>query len=298
VAVTYHVGNILRGTTAERTGGTWTNLPVGWIFIESNGLAIYIWNGSTWDLITTKSITEILTGKTIDGQLNTLPNTNTFPSQGRSGAWYGGSQTGAGSGLFNGTIGTIVVGTGAVVGLQRDSTGLSHRWTSGGTINGIGGARIAFAFAERDYNPIIEFQLALQQTTTTRCFAGFTSSLVNPASGADPLNALSGVMVGYDSGVDANWHIYQNNATGTDSTTVAAIAAADTSAHKFAIKAVEASSKFQYAYGFTNISTATWVDINTKIPAATTGLGFQYWVEGLAATKTFQMYYIQHYQDK
>ncbi len=51
MAVTYHAGNILRGTTAERTGGTWTNLPVGWIYIESDGLAIYRWNGTTWDLV-------------------------------------------------------------------------------------------------------------------------------------------------------------------------------------------------------------------------------------------------------
>jgi hypothetical protein len=51
MAVTYHAGNILRGTTAERTGGTWTNLPAGWIYIESNGLSIYRWNGTTWDLL-------------------------------------------------------------------------------------------------------------------------------------------------------------------------------------------------------------------------------------------------------
>jgi len=51
MTITYHVGNIIRGTTADRTGGTWTNLPAGWLFIESNGLAIYRWNATTWDLI-------------------------------------------------------------------------------------------------------------------------------------------------------------------------------------------------------------------------------------------------------
>jgi len=53
MTVTYHGGDILRGTTAERTGGTWTNLPAGWIYIESDGLSIYRWNGTTWNGIST-----------------------------------------------------------------------------------------------------------------------------------------------------------------------------------------------------------------------------------------------------
>ena len=58
MTVTYHGGNILRGTTAERTGGSWTNLPDGWIFIESNGLKVYRWNTSTWDLIAGGAVTD------------------------------------------------------------------------------------------------------------------------------------------------------------------------------------------------------------------------------------------------
>src|ERR1043165_5585695 len=58
MTITYHAGNILRGTTAERTGGTWTNLPDGWIFIESNGLKVYRWNTSTWDLIAGGAVTD------------------------------------------------------------------------------------------------------------------------------------------------------------------------------------------------------------------------------------------------
>ncbi len=59
MTITYHGGNILRGTTAERTGGTWTTLPDGWIFIESNGLKVYRWNTSTWDLLTSTVITDL-----------------------------------------------------------------------------------------------------------------------------------------------------------------------------------------------------------------------------------------------
>ena len=39
---------IMSGTTAERTGGTWTNYPAGWLYVESDGLAIYRWTGSAW----------------------------------------------------------------------------------------------------------------------------------------------------------------------------------------------------------------------------------------------------------
>jgi hypothetical protein len=51
MVVTYHGGNILRGTSAERTGGTWTNLQAGYIYIESDTFAIYYWNGTTWNAV-------------------------------------------------------------------------------------------------------------------------------------------------------------------------------------------------------------------------------------------------------
>jgi len=49
--VQYHGGDIIRGTTAERTGGTWTTLPVGYLFIETNTMDGYYWNGTTWTKI-------------------------------------------------------------------------------------------------------------------------------------------------------------------------------------------------------------------------------------------------------
>jgi len=102
----------------------------------------------------------------------------------------------------------------------------------------------------------------------------------------------------YDSGVDANWHICQNDGSASsDNTTIATVAAADTNAHTFAIRADNANTKFQYAYGFTNIATATWVDINTKIPAASTGMGWTHYMENLSGTCTFDAYWAFSVQD-
>lgn len=50
MTITYHGGNILRGTAADRTGTTWTNLQVGFLFIETDTLLIYYWNAG-WFLI-------------------------------------------------------------------------------------------------------------------------------------------------------------------------------------------------------------------------------------------------------
>lgn len=48
MTITYHGGNIIRGTSTDRTGGTWTNLQAGYIFLESDTKAIYYWDGSVW----------------------------------------------------------------------------------------------------------------------------------------------------------------------------------------------------------------------------------------------------------
>jgi hypothetical protein len=280
MTLAYYAGKLITGTKADRTGGTWTNLPAGWKFLETdpNPPAFYYWTGSAWVKTADKS----------------------SPAQGKRGSFWGISQTAGCDGMFQGAGAAITVGTGAAVGIQRDSTGLSYRLGSGTTINSLSGTKIAGLYTERDYNPVCEWQIAVQQTTDTRCFFGFMSS-VAPVSGADPLNALSGVLFGLDTGVNGNWHIYQNSGSGaSDSTTIPNVAAADTSAHKFALRADNANTKFQYAYGHTDITSATWVDINTKIPAATTGMGWGWWIECLvgSATKTFQTYYVDHYQDK
>jgi hypothetical protein len=67
MTLTYLAGRTIVGTNSDRTGGTWTNLPAGWRFIENDTFLMYLWTGSAWTLITEKSVTETLTNKTLDG---------------------------------------------------------------------------------------------------------------------------------------------------------------------------------------------------------------------------------------
>jgi len=55
VATPYY-GAIYRGTNADRTGGTWTNLAAGWIFIETDTGLSYYWTGSAWNQIFSPSV--------------------------------------------------------------------------------------------------------------------------------------------------------------------------------------------------------------------------------------------------
>jgi len=203
------------------------------------------------------------------------------------------------NGTWNGAVSAIAVGTGAVGSITRQSSGTRFRWTTGGTANSLAGFRVSSVLqTERDLNPIWGCKLQLTQTANTRMIMGYTSSNAAPSSAADPLASLSGVIFFYDSGVDANWHICQNDGSASsDNTTIATVAAADTNAHTFAIRADNANTKFQYAYGFTNIATATWVDINTKIPAASTGMGWTHYMENLSGTCTFDAYWAFSVQD-
>jgi len=244
-----------------------------------------------------------LTGLSMDAMSNTFDNICIAPSIKKVGYWSGYYQNTGGTGIFSGNLAATAVGTGTISAVALSSTGLGCTWTSGTTINSLAGIRCTGngAFTERDLNPSIIFKIALSQTTDTRMWFGYTSSTSVPSSASDALNALSGVMFHYDSSVDGNWHIAQNNGTGaSDRTTINNIAAADTSAHVFGIRAVEASTKWQYYYGVTPpVAGSTWTDINTDIPAASTKLALRMDIENLvgAAAKLFTGYYIVHVQD-
>jgi hypothetical protein len=244
-----------------------------------------------------------LSGVTVDADVNTLNNTVILPHIKKIGWWngQGNPATAYGvNGTWNGACTAIAVGTGAVGSITRNSAGTRFRWTSGATINSLGGFRVSSVLqTERDLNPIWAAKIQLTQTVTTRMIMGYTSSSSAPVSAADPLASLSGVVFFYDSAVDNQWHIAQNNGgASSDRTTIATIATADTNAHNFAIRADNTNTKFQYAYGFTTLSTATWVDINTVIPAASTGLGWTHYIENTTGSAmTFDGYWAFAIQD-
>ena len=217
------------------------------------------------DTAVTQAFAQPLTNKTIDFASNTASNIAMYPQVRKQGIYYG---TGSGNtnncdGMWSVLGTTIAVGTGGSVGVVRATTaagGTGWQWTTGTTINSLAGLRINSAnqMSERDVNPMIQAKIKVGHITTTRFFFGFTSATGAPASAADPLNALSGVAFWYDSAVDANLHIMQNNGTGASDATTITVGAMDTAFHTYNIKAVEASTKFQYSYdggAYTDIST-------------------------------------------
>jgi hypothetical protein len=251
------------------------------------------------DTLVGKATTDTLTNKILStGSSVAAPVTGVeqMPSVCKHGAYWGNGSLGPVTGMWNASISSNVVLTGIFSSVQTSSVGVRARYVTGTTINALMGWRVNVLHTERDLNPQLDFKFSLPTAVSTlRVFFGFTSTVAAPASNTEPLNALSGVMFGYDSGVDGNWHIYQNDGTGgSDSTTVAAIAAADTASHTYSIKADNANTKFQYSY-----DGGAYTDINTTIPAASTTLTVSWWIECLAgsASRTLDLWYVQMKQD-
>jgi hypothetical protein len=239
-----------------------------------------------------------LSGLTLDAASQTsLIGFDKGPSLKKRGTFWGNVHS-VGGDAWASAVTNIAVGSGGVGGINLDSAGTKARYSTGATPNSLTGLRVSGTlFIRRDLNPSTTWKIAnVTAATNRRLFFGYISSTGAPVSAADPLANLSGVLFGLDTGVDANWHIYQNDGSASsDSTTINNIATADTSAHYFSIRAVAASNKFQYAYGSSApISTTTWTDISTKIPAATTSLGWTWYMENLtAASILFDVYHAQ-----
>lgn len=77
MTLTYFAGRKVTGTAADRTGGTWTNLPAGWIFTETDTRNMYYWDGSAWQVITGPSATVTETNRTFTSPTLNSPTINT-----------------------------------------------------------------------------------------------------------------------------------------------------------------------------------------------------------------------------
>lgn len=254
-----YVGNgILIGLSTDTKPTTYAN---GTRFIETDTGAVYQYMLSVWTLT---SYGHILVKKRAN--------------------WWG-TVHAAADGGWTGAITAITVGTGATGGVNLAADGTKTRYTTGATINSLTGARISATLTiRRDLNPWTTWKLApVTNVLTRRIFFGYTSSTSAPVSAADPLANLSGVGFFYDSAVDGNWHIMQNDGSASsDSTTIANVAAAAAAVHTFGLRANNASTRFEYSY-----DGGAWTTINTKIPAATTSLGWTWYQENLAASALF-----------
>jgi hypothetical protein len=246
-------------------------------------------------------------GVYIDTTRRSIDNLAVHPGLKKTGAWLAtGTPVGtAGWGLFDNGFSSIAVSTGAHTGITRNAIsgingGTSYKETTGATGASLIGWKGSFAGAPltRQYQPRFDLKVKLAQTTNCRCALGFHGSTSNPAAGTEPAANLNSVLFWLDTSVDANWHIAQNNGAATsDLTTISNVAAADTNAHVFSLRAVEASTKFQYYYGAAvdgpPTGSSTWVDINTKIPAATSAFNYAFWMENIGSNTTiFDIYWI------
>jgi hypothetical protein len=267
MTLTYKSGWNIQGLSTD-TKPT-TNLPAGYKFFETDTKSTYTWDGTTWAL----SYLNYLGGK--DG-------------------WFQPNSSGAAAAVGGMWLGlSVAITTGIQTGsaVSYDSTdGVSWNYIAGATINSQHGLRVN-THTERDFAPQIEFKVKLGQTTNSRVFMGWRGASAAPAVGADPTPSLNGVLFGFDSGVDGNWHIYQNNGSATsDSTTIPNVAAADTSTHYFGLRAT--GSTFQYSY-----ARGTWTNISTAIPSGTSLLGTYWWIENLDANvRNFKVYYAKQRQ--
>lgn len=240
---------------------------------------------ATTDTLTNKIIS---TGSSIDANVT---GADWNPDVRKHGEFWALASASPASGSWQGFILNTVVGTGGFSNTSLDSAGLRGNWTTGTTINSICGSKTTAVMTERDLNPYGKWKISFPTAVTTlRWYIGFMSSATAPVSSADWLANLSGVGFYYSSAVDGNIHIMQNDGgASSDITTIANIAAADTSAHAYELRAVNASAKFQYRY-----DGGAWTDINTKIPIATTDLAYQWFAECLAGTaaRVMSQYYV------
>lgn len=222
---------------------------------------------------------------------------DTLPATTRWGTFLpSASSTTATNGIFAGLGSNTAVGSGVYNGVVTSSAGTRGRYQTGTTINSICGGKIVSLITERDLNPWTQFKSQVSSIATLRFYLGLMSTITAPVSAADYLANLSGVGFWFDSSVHAsNIAIMQNDGSASsDKTTIAALGTLDANAHTYAIRADNANTKFEYSF-----DGGTWTTINTKIPAASTTLTWQWFWECLAgsASRNCDIWYVQAKQD-
>jgi len=208
------------------------------------------------------------------------------------GAWYGNQQTNA-DGLLNGRISTIVVLTGVDTSVV-DSSGNYRTYDSGATINSLSGLRAGATLMQRINNAYFKTAVQLNNNTNMRVFAGLVAASAAPASSADPLNALEGIGLWFDSAVSADWKLYHNDNTGAGTVDALSptVAANTATLYPVEIMAVTDSK-------FTFIFQGKETDVSSNIPASTTNLGFRVYIENTTgASRVIRCYYVRIRNDK
>lgn len=209
----------------------------------------------------------------------------------KQGTWFGYNGTAA-SGLINGGVSAIVVGTGADAG-SFDSTGKYRQYDTGATINSLAGIRNSVLWGRLEHNCYFKNAIYLNTNTNMRVFSGLVASTSDPASAADPLNGLAGIGLWLDTAVSANWKIMRNDSSGASVVTDTGVAAATATLYTVEIIGLANASDFRVVFN------GTHTDFATDIPTATTSLGFRVYLENTTgASRTFRHYYLIVGNDK
>ena len=238
--------------------------------------------GTFTDLGFQNSITNVRTGG--DTTSGILTSYYTRPDLAKTGMFHGGSNAQECDGFLNSRISATTLNTGTKSN-SADSTGMYMTMDTGATINSIFGHRLTFAPLTRINHAYFKTALYPGQTTASRIFAGFSTNTGAAASTADPLNAQSGVGLWFDSAVSANWKRMHNSGSGASTVDDTSLALAANTLYPVEIYAVD-DNRFRFV--FNGVTT----DISTAIPASTTNLGFQIYIENTAAaSKTCRVYY-------
>jgi hypothetical protein len=243
------------------------------------------------DQFTFDAFATTLTNKTYDGETNTPKNMWPMPSVERVGVWSGINANGTGSGT--GVFATGINVTGTVTGINPTATeGPTTKYDTGAVSGtGAGIRESTNFFTTAGLNAKIKFKFAVQQTTSCGFWIGFSSSGTFWTTVDEPLANLSGVMFGFRS-TDSNWTVARNTGSATSTFDTTPFGAFDTNVHTVEIT----------LNGATNVTVkldATTATYSTVIPATSTPLTTMgQMINSAAASKTWELWYIQYRGDK
>lgn len=243
------------------------------------------------DTLVGRATTDTLTNKTYDGETNTPKNMWPMPSVERVGVWSGINANGTGSGT--GVFATGISVTGTITGVNPTATeGPTTKYDTGAVSGtGAGIRESTNFFTTAGINAKIKFKLSVQQTTSCGFWIGFTSTGTFWTTSDEPLANVSGVMFGFRS-TDTNWTVARNTGSATSTFDTTPFGAFDTNTHTVEVTlngATNATVKLD----------STVATYTTTIPATSTALTFVgQMINTAAASKTWQLWYVQYRGDK
>jgi hypothetical protein len=244
-----------------------STLEAGWVAIDTTTTEQFYWDGTLWTRI---------------APVNSKRKYGTF--QGISSA---AGNVGLAVGAFNNTTGEVT----RVV----DTAGVRDTWTTAASNPASAGFRSGVN-TERSQNPYLRVRFTLSSLTAVRAWFGF-QTLASLPTGADALANVSGAMIHLVSG-GTNWQIMTNNG-GASSTIATTGVPASTDITIVEIRAIDASTKFQWRITADGVNPGAWTDVSTTIPAQGTDMAIGIAIETTeTVAKTLALYSWTWLQDK